>query len=326
MLSTQDQVAAPDDLCFREIEPAGAAAAATELLTQSFSPPCLRYSQSYLRWQLTFPGPRPTRTLVACDGSTIVGFVAAIPRAIRMQDAGVVSLLSFLAIHPKYRNSGIGRSMLRHLLEVATPPAFAYTIPGASAERLLTASVQARRWTLRRLGEFRTYLFVDANDMDSSTIAREATVDEFYAARTTTPSGVAWSHPTIEQTNHYATDPRGACLAIVEGPDGIVGSGLIVRSEVLTASGAETVPSLDCVYLRQSHAAPALAALGRFALKHWTSDETTVVTAPNLHAVPASAIRAAGFRATRSVFNLNVVGEASDPVVQQITSTNLEVV
>ena len=82
---------------------------------------------------------------------------------------------------------------------------------------------------------------------------------------------------------------------------------LIVRSQVITARGVEHVPSLDSVFLEDA-CAPALDALATFAHHRWDGDGAAVVTAPNLQAVEADAIRSAGFRATRSAFNLSVMG------------------
>jgi hypothetical protein len=136
---------------------------------------------------------------------------------------------------------------------------------------------------------------------------------------------VAWSQPTAQHLRHYLADPRGSCLAVVLDPaDDVTGGALIVRSQVITARGVEHVPSLDAVCLDRA-CATALDALATFAQHRWSDDGMAVVTAPNLHTLEVDAIRLAGFRATRSAFNLSVMGQESDPEVRAMTATNLEV-
>jgi hypothetical protein len=103
-----------------------------------------------------------------------------------------------------------------------------------------------------------------------------------------------------------------------------LGAALIVRSQVVTARGAEAVPSLDAVYLHENHAA-ALGALRAFAFERWPRTGQSILTAPNLQTVPTEAIRLAGFRATRSVFTVAIMGDETDPITRHATATNLEV-
>ena len=311
-----------------EVEPRSHASAAAEVLRAAWAPPCLLYSDPYVKWQLTFPGSVHARAVMATDGARAVGFVAVVPRSIWMRDrVAAVYVLSFFAVHPDYRGAGVGVSMARHLLTICDRAVLTYTEVNSASERALAASAFSRGWTFKRIAELRTYGFAGSrDDQDVSAPARQANVEEFLAALDgCTSATVAWSRPTAEQVAHYVADPRGSCLAIVQGPDNhTLGGALIVRSQVITAHGVERVPSLDSVCLHQQPA-PTLAALAAFARHHWPADAASVVTAPNLHTVPPDAIRRAGFRATRSTFNLAVMGDESDPIVRQTTTTNLEV-
>jgi hypothetical protein len=238
-----------------------------------------------------------------------------------------VYVLSFFAVHPEYRGDGIGARMARLILKTCERPILTYAEVNSPSERALAASAFYRGWTFKRIAEFRTYGCACASgERGVTAVARQATVEEFLAALDgCTSAAVTWSRPTAEQVNHYVADPRGSCLAVVQAPDNLtLGGGLIVRSQVVTALGAESVPSLDAIFLPGAQA-PALAALAGFARDRWPVDGGSVVTAPNLHTVHPDAIRMAGFRATRSTFHLAVMGPESDPIVRDTTTTNLEV-
>jgi len=309
---------------FHDADPCAHASGAAALLRQSWTPPCLRYSDSYVAWQLAFPGAVRPRAVLATDGSRIIGFVALIPRQVVTGDGVVVIyVLSFFAVHPDYRGAQIGTELALRIVEISDRPILTYTEPGAPSERALVRSAAARGWTFNRLATLRTYAGGPGRRAHSAAIARQATVEEFVAAAT--PRGattVVWSRPTIEQARHYTRDPRGACFAIAQTTSGVtLGAALVVRSEVITLAGAEDVPSLDAVHLHDQYA-DALGALRAFALER---SGQSIVTAPNLDTVPPEAIRLAGFRATQSAFNVAVLGDPSEPIIEHTTSTNLEV-
>jgi hypothetical protein len=308
-----------------DVDPQAHASQAAALLRRSWAPPCLRYSDSYVRWQLTFPGAVRPRAVLAADGARTVGFVALIPRQLSTTDGVViVYVLSFFAVDPGYRGAHIGTRLAARIVEIADRPVLTYTEPGSRSERALAQSATARGWTFRHMATLQTYVGGADRHPEVPVVARQATAEEFRAAmKANGATAIAWSQPTLEQARHYMADPRGACFAIAQGMNGVtLGAALIVRSEVITASGGENVPSLDVVQLHDRHAA-ALRALRAFALER--GGGASIVTAPNLQAVPADAIRLAGFRATRSAFNVAVIGDAADSMTQRTVATNLEV-
>lgn len=318
---------ARDRILYQDLDPVVEIPAAAALLRQAWTPPCLCYSDMYVGWQLTWAGPVRPRAIAATAGSRVVGVIAIVPRRIRVCDrVTIVYVLSFFAVHPAYRGQRIGAGMAERILAASDRATFAYTAPGGLSGAVLAAAAVSRGWTVREAGEVRTYArAAPRRDHDLQAPAREATIDEFLAAveHCHAPS-IAWSHPTAEQLRHHLADPRGSCLAIVQNSADSVAGALIVRSQVITARGVEHVPSLDSVFL-EGACAPALDALATFAQHRWDSDGAAVVTAPNLQAVEADGIRSAGFRATRSAFNLSVMGPERDPVVREMTATNLEV-
>lgn len=329
MLSTgvrqPDAAAARTGILFHDVDPAGHAPEAAALLRQSWGPPCLRYSDAYVRWQLTFPGTVPPRAVSASDNRRMIGFVALIPREIATRNGpATIYVMTFFAVHPEYRGARIGTELARRIVEIADRPILTYAEPGAHSERAFAQAATARGWTFRHVAALRTYAGGASAQPTPSIVARPATLEEFIAAtRAHESTPVAWSQPTRAPARHYLSDPREACLAVAEGKHGeMLGAALIVRSELLTADGAEDVPSVDMVHLRERHA-ETLSAFRRFALERWNGP--SIVTAPNLDVVPAAAVRQSGFRATRSAFNLAILGDPAEPLTSEVVSTNLEV-
>jgi GNAT superfamily N-acetyltransferase len=329
MLSTgvrqPDVAAARTGIRFRDVDPAAHAPEAAALLRQSWAAPCLRYSDAYVKWQLTFPGAVPSRAVSASDDGLTVGFVALIPREIATPNGPAsIYVMTFFAVHPRYRGARVGSELARRIVEISDRPILTYTEPGSHSERAFMQSAAARRWTFRHVAVLRTYAGGASPRPEGSIVARPATVEEFIAAtRTREPASVAWSQPTLAPARHYLSDPRGACFAVAEGKHGeTLGAALIVRSEVLTADGAEDVPAVDMVHLRDRHA-ETLSAFRMFALERWKGP--SIVTAPNLDVVPAAAIRQSGFRATRSAFNVAILGDPAELLTREVVSTNLEV-
>jgi GNAT superfamily N-acetyltransferase len=260
--------------------------------------------------------------VLATDGEQAIGFAALIPRRLATTEGlAEVHVLTFFAVDPEYRGERIGATLARRLVEISDRPIVTFTEPGARSARALTQAAIDRGWTYKELATLRTYAGAGKSDR-ASAVARQATEQEFIAAiATPDPPTMAWSRPTLEQARHYLADPRGSCFAVAEGRDGeTLGAALIVHSEVLTATGAECVPSLDAVHVVAQHT-EALRAFRAFAL----DCGAPIVTAPNLCGMPADAIRSAGFRATRSAFNAAILGSPADAFVQRARATNLEV-
>ena len=320
-----DATATRTAIRFHDVEPGAHAFDAAALLRRSWTAPCLWYSDAYVKWQLTFPAAVPSRAVSASHGGRTIGFVALIPRQIATSNGlAVIYVMSFFAVDPDYRGAHIGSELARRIVEISDRPILTFTEPGARSERAFIQAATARGWTFRSLAALRTYAGSSAPQSEPSIAARQATIEEFLAAtKTHRPTTVALNQPTLEQARHYLCDPRGARFAVVQSRDGeTLGAALIIRSEILTADGAENVPSIDAVYIDRHHAA-VLSALRTFALEQ--SPGSSIVTAPNLDVAPAAAVRQAGFRATRSAFNVAVLGDPAETFSREVVSTNLEV-
>jgi hypothetical protein len=309
---------------FQDVDAKTHAADAAALLRRAWTPPCVRYSDAYVKWQLTFPAPVPSRAVLAVDGPRVVGFVALIPRRITSgAGTAVIYVLSFFAVDAGYRGTHIGSSLASRILDIADRPVVTYTEPGSRSERVLAAAARARGLIHRQIATLRTYAGGPGRGSDM-VAAREASAEEFVAAVTQVgAAATVWSQPSHEQAAHYLGDPRGACFAVAHGHGGaMLGAALIVRAQLLTACGAEDVPSLETVHLHENHA-EALSAFRALAMER--GGGASIVTAPSLHTVPSDAIRHAGFRATRSAFNVAIVGDPAESIVRETRSTNLDV-
>jgi hypothetical protein len=311
-------------IAFQEVDAQTYAADAAALLRRAWTPPCVRYSDAYVTWQLTFPALAPARAVLAMDGPRVVGFVALIPRRITCgAGTAVISVLSFFAVDAHYRGRHIGSSLASRILDIADRPVVTYTEPGSRSERVLAAAARARGWIHRQMATLRTYAGGPGCGSDM-VAAREVSAGEFVAAVGQADAATTvWSQPNHEQATHYLGDPRGACFAVAHGRGGAtLGAALIVRAQLLTASGAEDVPSLESVHLHAHHG-EVLSAFRALAIDR--SVGASLVTAPSLHTVPPDAIRHAGFRATRSAFNAAILGDPAEFIVRETRSTNLEV-
>ena len=267
----------------------------------------MRYSDEYVAWQLSAPGGT-TRGVAARDHGRLVGFVAAIPRRIADRadiaafDPGRVALCRGSCLSWRRHRPAPGRRPLRRgrpgaaALHRAAVPCRAVVRLGSGGPRVV---LHARGGAshLRR-GSFATGLPL--------VVAQECRIDEFLdAIRSFDPTSGSNSRPTRQQASHYLDDPRGAMLTVARGPDDRpCAAALIIRSELMTTSGAQFTPSLDSVWARSDDQA-ALAAFATLAIDRWP--DAAVVTAPNLSHMSPAAVRGAGFRATRSSFSFTVI-------------------
>src|SRR5687768_7683815 len=108
-----------------------------------------------------------------------------------------------------------------------------------------------------------------------------------------------WSAPDRAQLEHYGRDPRGRRLLVVEEAGGIAAAAIVVLAEVIEKGGdVDRVTTLDAVWLPDP-TTERLSGLCRGAAAVFADRASTpVVSAPNLAALPADVIRAAGLRPT----------------------------
>ena len=321
------------DMHLETIHPLNLADPASQILRDSWKPPCLWYSPEYLRWQFRFSGSAAAIGVAAFDDEEPVGFCAVVPRWMRVgPDRIGVHLLSFLAVRPVWRGRSLAMAIYRSLIETLREtggPIVAFVEPETVAEQVLFRNFEDAGYRRRSLGKCRTYAYLARPERGIiAASAEEADEGEFLEAMALCLAPeILWNDPGLDQLTHYRQDPRGRVLVVIRDPARLpIGAAMVVLSEVTTPHGLEYVPMIDSVYLPDP-SADALKALLRFAGQHWADRSTsTVVTAPNLQGIDPGLLRTVGLRATQSCFHsYGFTAEESDPL-RGASGTNLEVV
>jgi hypothetical protein len=320
------------------VDPPAWAGPASRVLQAAWQPPCLHYTQDYLRWQFRFPGDSKAVGSAAFDGAEPVGFLAAVPRWVLCGSVRIAAhLLSFLAVRPGWRGPQPGRrepisvGLCRTLfgaLRRTGKPVLTY-VQSSSVAALFLRSFEEVGFQSLHLGSYRTY-GTASKPGPTSLAARveDAAEDEFREVIEGCHDGrTLWSDPGRDQLRHYREDPRGRALAIVrDASGGATGAAMVVLSEVVSPKGVELIPMLDSIFLPRP-SAEALIALVRFAGERWAGRASSpIVTAPNLRGIDAVVLRAAGLRAMSSVFQGYLFAPTFDALPDRIEGTNLEIV
>jgi len=279
----------------RPVDPIPFADSASALLRAAWKPPCIDYTPDYVRFQCGFPTPLPPIGIAAFDGEDPVGFVAATGRA---SNAGPIYLASYLALRPGTIPSlsvAIVRAESRKLLE-AKAPMLVFAQVGSVGEYLLKI-FESMGLARTFIGEYRVHAGtpkeipagLHVEDVPPEAWAREAAVLE--------PDGLL--SPTFDNANlaHFARDPFGRRFVVVRRGDGVVATGMQSWTQIVPSSGPGRVPALNYVRLKgdDPDALVALLALPRH-------EHSPVVTLPNTAGARHDVAKAAGLRATGSVF------------------------
>jgi hypothetical protein len=320
-------------LRLQQVDPSAFIEPASRILQESWQPPCIYYSDDYLRWQFRFPGALPASGTAAFDGDEPVGFTAVIPRWLRLGGVRLPVLLSsFHAVRPAWRGpAGVGvlRAGIRSLRDMDMP-VVVFTVPGSEAERMVRAAYAAFGFQCRPLGHYPTYAALARPGQPGGpvTAVEAQDVEDFAAAlRACDVPRRLWNAPDRDQLEHYRKDPRERVLVRLEDPTGRpLGAAMLMRADVLTAAGRERVATIDSVSLPEP-SADALRALARFAADRWADRVTSpVVMAPNLLGIDPGLLRLAGFRVTPSAFNGYLFFRDRDHAFRDAEATNLEIV
>jgi hypothetical protein len=316
------------------VDPVAFAEPAGRVLQEAFEPPCLRYTPEYLRWLFGFPNGLESIGVAAFDGGEPVGFFGVMPRRMRLGDRRLaVNLISSLAVRPAWRGP-LALAMYSRLLEElhrTGRPVVSYVRPGTVAERMLWWNFQRAGFQTRSLGSYRTYgAAADAaGPADGPARVEEADEDGFLEmVQSCRDAGILWRDPGRDVLRYNRADPRGCALVLIHDATGRpVGAAMVTLSQVVLPQGSESVPTIDSVFLPRP-SAEALRALVQFARRRWDGQATsTVVMAPNLVGIDPGVLRAAGLRATASVFQGYLFDPmtGTKPLPAAIAGTNLEV-
>ena len=317
------------DIRIEVVDPHNCARTAADILNEAWKPPCLHYSTSYISWQFGFPAVRPVRVVMAFVDDRPVGVAAVTPRQVMYGTQTFVAyILSFVAVVPAARGSGLGAALYDRLLDTVgrEVPVIAFTEADSPGEKLLRDAFARASFSHKPLGSCRSIGYVASlpGAPTGASVISTDSYDAFMSARLPPPdSSTIWNCPSIEQWQHYRSDPRGRQLLVVRNPEGSsIGSAMVVTAEISSHHGIQRVWMLESVSVGQE-APEALAAIVQFAA---ASDRTISpsIVASNLSYLNAGTIRKSGGRAIPAGFNAHVFTKDGHPVGMAET-LNLEV-
>lgn len=276
---------------------------ASAILTAAWTAPALQYSSAYLQWQLSFPGPAPAPAAAAFVDSNPAGFAGSTHRRLRHGLEIIdVLLVSFVAVHPDFRNRGIAAGLYRTLLAAIAAtrlPVITFAQPGSAGLRAIERAYPEAGFELRSLGSYLGFACAPRASHETQWAREE---------RTPAPDGssiaaaveacaadrnLLWSAPSDAQWRHYQEDPRPRRLFALNAGDGERAAAWVVQTAYVTSQGVDSVAAIDCAWLNRSRPdlLPGLAtAVGRI------SPAAAVVSAPSLAGFDPKQLRHAGFR------------------------------
>jgi GNAT superfamily N-acetyltransferase len=321
---------------YRLVDGAGFASPASEILQRAWQPPALLYSVEYLQWQLSFPGPFPAPAVAAFDGSTPVGFAASAHRRVRCGAAAIDAVIvSFVGVHPDFRNRGIAAGLYANLLAAIAEhaiPVLTYAQTDSAGARAIERAYPRAGFSLHPLGAFPVYGFLVRPEADAQAWAPAAASEAEAVLRSQVDNLAAEARilgdPSALQLQHYLNDPRGRRLLLQRNGNGdATGAAWAVRAEHTGANGNHSVVTIDCAWL-STERVDALPGLAAAAARLWPgpgSHQPIIVQASSLGGFDPQAARRVGFRQIAAPFQgYAAITSAPHPFLEA-SGSNLEI-
>ena len=307
------------------------ASEASRILEEAWLPPALSYTPEYLAWQFAFPSPIPCPAVAAFSGTEPAGFAGVTAR--RLRSGGQCwhsGIVSFVAVRPAWRGQGIAAALYAHLLaELRRNGMTVITFASADTpgERTLLRAYPEAGFRMHPLGAYPVYGCLPRSAPAQSGWRAMPTTDtaslsSIVEACADADGSVIWNDPDPHQLEHYCRDPRPRRLILLERGDGLRGAAWAIQSAFRTARGADTVTTLESIWLPRTEAG-ALPVLFHAAASLWPSTAPAVVNAPSLAGFGSAALRAAGIRQTGARY-LGFLGTASPEGSVLAEYTNLD--
>ena len=276
---------------------------ASAILTAAWPAPALHYTPAYLHWQMSFPGPGGAPAAAAFVDSTPAGFAGSTHRRLRHGPEVIdVLLVSFVAVHPDFRNRGIAAGLYRTLLAAIAAtrlPVITFAQAGSAGQRAIERAYPEAGFQLRSLGSYPGFACAPRASQETQWICQENTLSHNgFSVKVAMDACAAdrklvWSAPTDAQWRHYLQDPRPRSLLSLDSGDSEMAAAWVVQTAYVTAQGVNSVATIDCAWLNRGRPdlLPGLAAaVARI------SPAATVVNAPSLAGFDPKLLRHAGFR------------------------------
>lgn len=297
---------------------------ASAILTAAWPTPALHYTPAYLHWQMSFPGPvaalARAPAVVAFVDSSPAGFAGSTHRRLRHGSQAIdVLLVSFVAVHPDFRNRGIAAGLYRTLLAAIAAtrlPVITFAQAGSAGQRAIERAYPEAGFQLRSLGSYPGFACAPRASQETQWICQENALPLDGSSAAAAVDGCAadrslfWNAPSDAQWRHYLQDPRPRSLLSLDSGDGEPAAAWMVQTAYVTAQGVDSVAAIDCVWLNRARPdlLPGLAtAVARI------SPAATVVNAPSLAGFDPKLLRQTGFRQVGTGFQ-GYCATASDAV------------
>jgi hypothetical protein len=317
----------------REVDPFDIAEQASALLRNAWTPPSLCYSSDYLRWQFSFPGNGRPAAFAACSASGLVAFAALVPRSVAIEGRRFdISVLTFVAVAEECRGRGLCTQLYEEALWRAATDRRAvllFVAPDSASERGLRRAAARLSMPFTTLDGCRTYAAAMApSPTDGPPCLTSIDAGEYRAfVADCGNASVIQSTPDEAQLEHYRVDPRGReIVAVVDAAGEWRMTAMLVCAEVAGRSGTERLAMLDSVQHRPALTGSELRPLVGHASALWRGRLThDVMTAPSVATVDPVALKAAGLRATSTMYRPYVLAPSDDSPLLAARSTNVEV-
>ena len=306
---------------------------ASAILTAAWPAPSLHYTPEYLRWQMSFPGPMAAPAVAAFVDSTPVGYAGSTHRRLRHGPEIIdVLVVSFVAVHPDFRNRGIAAGLYRTLLAAIAAtrlPVITFAQAGSAGQKAIERAYPEAGFELRSLGSYPGFACAPHASQETPWICDEGTSALDGSSVTVavdacaTDRNLLWSAPTDAQWRHYLQDPRVRRLLSLNSSNGVSAAAWMVQTEYTTTQGVNSVAAIDCAWLNRSR--PDLlsglaTAVGRI------SRAATVINASSLAGFDPKLLRQAGFRQVGPGFHGYCATASGAGPLPQATAINSEIV
>ena len=172
-----------------------------------------------------------------------------------------VLLVSFVAVHPDFRNRGIAAGLYRTLLAAiaaARLPVVTFAQAGAAGQRAIERAYPEAGFELRSLGSYPGFACAPRGAQETQWMCEEPTptLDGRSVAAAinacAADRSILWSAPSGAQWRHYLQDPRPRTLFFLNSSDSEPAAAWMVQTAYVTAQGVNSVTSIDCAWLNRS--------------------------------------------------------------------------
>lgn len=277
------------------VDPVAFADNASAILRSAWRPPCLEYTPEYLRYQFGFPNSCRSVGVSAWEGEDPVGFVGAAPRD---SNIGEVYLSSFLAVRSGALPSvsvGMIRVECREVLKQRRPTLVFAQV--ASVGEYLLRAAETLGLSRYPIGEYRVHSALPRAVSAGFAVHEEA--PDVWAREADLLRDDSLLSPIFDSANlaHFRSEPCGRTFVTARHEGIVQAVAMLGWTQMLTTSGRSRIPALHYVRLRGDNP-EALGAL----IAHAAAPEQQVVSVPNTVRISPTVAKAAGLRATGSVF------------------------